>query len=174
MLYTIIWITLLALLGFVIYKSTHTRDSYSDWPIGVFLCGFLVVAFLVACIIISGVASGANISARNTGYVIAERVEQRDKFAVQIRDELSAEKYSELLEALPDDVNLRVWLGDGASSVLRDRAERILALNKEIYDLELSVTTQRKNACDMVQNPWVPRLPFNLGFPDCELLRRDT
>lgn len=110
--------------------------------------------------------------ANNTHYLIDQRIEQRDGLAALIRDEMSAENYTDLMNALPDDGNVRVWVGSGASEVLVQRASRIIALNAQVYELERDRIEKLVGVCTYVDHPMSPSLPFGILEPTCDLERK--
>lgn len=110
--------------------------------------------------------------ADNMAPLIDQRVAVRDELAQLIRDEMSAENYAALMAAVPDadgEIDLRLYVGSGASDVLRDRAARIIQLNREVYDLQGNYIARRVAVCTYMSHPLSPRLPFGIATPKCEV-----
>lgn len=127
-------------------------------------------AFILALIIMSVGPWYDEAKADNMAPVIAQRVAVRDELAATIRDELSAEQYAALMSAAPDvddEVDLRLYVGSGASEVLIQRASRIIELNREVYDLQGNLIARRVGVCTYLDHPLSPRLPFGIGTPSC-------
>lgn len=164
--WTLIWVVLIAGIVWSL-RDIHNRVGVN------FTCVALIILVLIGSAIAVGINQSDSISAASDWVLVDEATRVRDGLAETVRDELSADQYEALLSALPDDTDL-IWLGDGASAVLIERATRIISLNERIYELETGIISKRKSVCDSVANPILPRFPFGLGLPDCDLdLERD-
>jgi hypothetical protein len=148
--------------------EVYRYESYSCGPdmfrVGL-ACIITGLAF-VAMFITTAVYTGTALSANNSAVLVASKTEQRDTLVAGLRDDMSNEQYVQLMAAT-NEAEIAVIFGNGVSEFLTNRAQTVIALNKELYELENAQTRKRIDVCNAVQNPFVPMLPF--VAPDCEL-----
>lgn len=95
-------------------------------------------------------------------------IEQKKQVIELIRDELSPEEFAALVNAIePEAVQIVLNQSTAASDLLIDRANRLVALNQEIYRLENEILKVKIDICVDLNNPFVARLPFFYG--ECTL-----
>lgn len=162
------WTIGIILLAVVMLGLFAAAIAWDDDDVGFLGClaGILLVILGIVSIFGSADAYGKSLSAKNSGRVVALKTTQRDELIAGLRADMSTDEFAKLQTATnPDDIT--VIFGQGVSDFLISRAQTIVALNKELNELTLSIEQKKADVCTYEQNPFTPRVPFML--PDCDL-----
>lgn len=138
----------------------YSMDPYES---AVFLSAILTGALLLVSVLSAATNSYDVARYKRSAEVLELKAAQRDNLAKIVREELTAEQYRDLLAATPD-ADLLVIIGTEASSVLRERAERLVALNSDLYRAVNDLAEARVGHCAWSDNVFTPRLFVS---PEC-------
>lgn len=136
-------------------------ESSDAWGLTAF-CIFLVVVFSIINLIGTYALYEGKFDLRKQEALIPQKTDQKKELISLVRNELSAEQLAVLVDATNME-SVVVILGNPAgpaAQILQDRAQQIVTLNQQIYELQNKVDSLSIDICNHVDNIFIPRFPF--------------
>lgn len=126
----------------------------------------VVLLFLVS-IIWTGIVHASAADIRNSQYVVEARTAQRDELLEAFDDVLDSDEFVQLMEAATPEDLLFLRSNPEVTGFLLGRADRIVEVNKTLYEEQNDLLGKARSVCNQTQNPFVPLMPFMK--PKCSL-----
>lgn len=149
-------------------RETTTSEKYlcARWCWVIFF-GAVLIVFMIPCAIINGNLTAKANDAKNSHAVVVELTAQRDEILNLFQGVVENEDYVELMNAaVPDDI-LFLRQDPEVSEFLLGRADRLVDINARLFKERRRLLDISRSVCNIVDNPFVPQLPFLR--PDCNI-----
>lgn len=127
----------------------------------------LTALALIPFIITAGVFIDKSADIRNSEYVVAQLVDQRDALAEVFEDVLDNEEFIRLTEASTPEDLLFLKRNSEVTEYMLGKADRLVAINSTLFAERNRLMNQSRSVCNYGDNPLAPKLPFLT--PDCRL-----
>lgn len=162
---------IVAIVQVFLAKTYSERIDRTNFIIAI---SFAIIFFLIIGVV--GLAVGVEnrnvkISQLQTDYETISL--ERDKELAYLHGYIAPEELEQLSDAVPGEVMLFELAAnstdiEGQREFIITKASAVLEHNAQLNEIQKGIDKYNKELCDFNDNQfWPPRLPFNIGAPDC-------